>query len=89
MQPFHLWMRTATTSEQQKLAEEAGVSRGYLYQLASDVRNGSAAVAGRIAEAAERLRLRSRGRLPKITRADVSKTCAECEYAQCILRRME
>ena len=80
-------MLQATTVEQEKLASDAGVTRGYLYQLGDSIRDASSDAAGRIAAAAEFIRKKSKNRLPKISRADLSSICAECEYAKRCLRR--
>lgn len=75
------WMKLATTSEQSELAKDARTSREYLYQLGNGVHTASPAIAGRIEAAAKKLRKKSKGRLPRLTRADLSPVCGECPYA--------
>lgn len=58
------WMRLASTAEQQALADGAGTSRRYLYQLASGHRNAKLALAEALEAAAKPLRKASKGRLP-------------------------
>lgn len=88
MKPFRIWMLKATTAEQEELAQEAKLSRIYLYQIADGIKNPTVVAAGRIAEATEILRKKSKGRLPKVSRADISSVCAECEYAKRCLKRV-
>jgi len=76
------WMIAATADEQAKLAETAGTSREYLYQLANNARTASADLAGRIEDAAEELRKKSKGRLPRVTRADLCPACNSCPHAR-------
>lgn len=75
------WMRLATAFEQSKLAKGARTSREYLYQLNNGVRTPSPEIAGRIEAAAKKLRTASKGRLPALTRADLSPVCGKCPYA--------
>lgn len=79
--PLKQWMRLATTYEQVQLARKARTSREYLYQLGNDVREPSPEIAGRIEAAAKELRKSSKGRLPALTRADLSPVCGGCPYA--------
>ena len=74
------WLRAATTDEQAVLATEARTSRQYLYHIAGGFRTPSADVAGRIETAAAKLRRVSKGRLPKLTRADICPACEQCPY---------
>lgn len=81
MNAMKKWMAAATADEQSNLAENAGTSRSYLYQIASGHRkNIEADLAGRIEEAAKLLRKASKNRLPKITRGDLSPVCRACPY---------
>lgn len=82
LRPLKHWMRLATTNEQTGLAKEARTSREYLYQLGNGVREASPEIAGRIEAAAKKLRKTSKGRLPELTRADLSSVCGNCPYAQ-------
>lgn len=75
------WMKLATTSEQSELARLSQTSRQYLYQLGNGVRTASPEIAGRIEAAAKKLRKDSKGRLPKLTRIDLSPVCGQCPYA--------
>lgn len=81
MKALRKWMLLATKLEQEELAVRAGTSREYLYQIANGIRSASAAIAGNIEKAARELRKGSKGRLPKLTRADLSATCGACPYA--------
>lgn len=76
------WMRLATSYEQKELAREARTSREYLYQLSNGVREASPEIAGRIEAAAEKMHRESPGRLPRLTRADLSPVCGACPYAR-------
>lgn len=85
MKPFRLWMLRAMTTEQEKLAAKAGISRNYLYKIADGTRPASAELTAIIVGIAEGMRKASKGRLPRLTRADIAEVCAGCEYArQCI-----
>lgn len=79
--PLKKWMRLATTTEQTALAKGARTSREYLYQLSNGVRQVSPEIAGRIEAAAKKLQKTSKGRLPVLTRADLSPVCGGCPYA--------
>lgn len=81
LSPLKKWMRLATTYEQTELAKKARTSREYLYQLSNNVREASPEIAGRIEAAAKKLRKASKGRLPELTRVDMSSVCAGCPYA--------
>lgn len=81
LRPLKNWMRFATTTEQSELAKQARTSREYLYQLGNGVRAASPEIAGRIEAAAKKLRRLSKGRLPILTRADLSPVCGGCPYA--------
>lgn len=91
MKNLYAWMRLATTEEQEELAAGAGTSRLYLYQLASDnpavTREASPDLAKRLELAAEPIRKRSKGRLPKLLRTDLNSACRACEFAQRCLGR--
>ena len=67
---FRAWMRTATVRQKQAVATAAGTSLSMLYQLASEARHASSELASRIEKASGK----------KLTRADISETCAECRY---------
>ncbi len=78
-------MKAATVAEQFALAASAGTTRAYLYQIAAGARSPGADLAGRIEEAAEALRRQSKGRLPALTRGDLSAACGACPYlAKCL-----
>lgn len=81
LHPLKKWMRLATTFEQSELAKQARTSREYLYQLGNSVRTANPDLAGRIEAAAKKLRRLSKGRLPELTRADLSPVCGQCPYA--------
>lgn len=80
--PLKKWMKLATAREQADLAKRARTSREYLYQLSNGVREASPEIAGRIETAAEKIRQKSDGRLPGITRAELSPVCGGCPYAK-------
>lgn len=75
------WMSLATTAEQYELAKGARTSREYLYQLGNGVHRASPEIAGRIEAAAKKLQKSSKGRLPVLTRVDLSAVCGGCSYA--------
>lgn len=79
--PMKAWMASATVDEQKTLAEAVGTSRGYLYQLASGHRDGSADLAGKVEAATAVMHKASKGRLPKIVRTDIASACRACQYA--------
>lgn len=74
------WMIAATADELRNLASSAGTSVKHLHHLRLHYRGASSELAGRIADAAEALRRRSKGRLPELTRADLCDACKECPY---------
>jgi RNase P subunit RPR2 len=78
---FKHWMVAATVAEQVQLAELAGTTRGYLYQLANGYRSADASLAGRIEEASKVMHRRSKGRLSKVYRTDLCPSCRTCPYA--------
>lgn len=86
MNALKLWMRAATPEEQQLLAERAGTSRQYLYQLSGGHRQASAELGAAIEAATRAMARASKGRLPAIYRTDLVSACRECEYAQRCLR---
>ena len=80
---------TATPDEQEQLAQGAGTSRHYLYLLAADgkdyQRHAEPALAAKIEAASEKLHKTTKGRLPRLYRTDLARTCAGCPYArQCL-----
>ena len=80
------WMTTASTPEQNILAERVGTSRQYLYQLTSTSpavrREASPQLAKRIEEATKALHVESKKRLPVVYRTDLNSACRACEFAQ-------
>lgn len=82
LRPLKDWMKLATTMERDALIEGAHTSRDHLYHIANGVRTVSPEIAGRIEAAAKVLRKASKGRLPELTRADLSPVCGECPYAK-------
>jgi hypothetical protein len=75
------WMLSATTHEQELLADKAGTTKAHLYQLSGGYRQTSAALAGRIEAAAAEMHKASKGRLPRIVRTDLCDACRACPYA--------
>jgi hypothetical protein len=76
------WMSLATVEEQQLLAERAGTSRGYLYQLAGGHRQASAELGAAIERESKFMAKASKGRLPIIYRTDIVAACRACDFAQ-------
>lgn len=87
MEKLKKWMKVATTAEQEDLATFGGTTRHYLYQLSSGQRLCGSELAGNLEFAAENIRKRSKGRLPRLTRADLSPVCAKCKYAEKCIRK--
>jgi len=81
MNAMKKWMKAATAAEQLELAATAGTTRNYLYQIAGGHRTPSAETAGRIVDAAFRIRKASKNRLPELNRASLSPTCRVCPHA--------
>lgn len=82
-----LWMRAATTAEQDDLAARAGTSRSYLYHLSADpdkayARDADPELAARIETASLELQKETNGALPPIYRTDLNKACRQCQFAQ-------
>lgn len=76
------WMSLATVEEQQLLAERAGTSRGYLYQLAGGHRQASAELGAAIERETKVMARASKGRLPVVYRTDIVSACRACDFAQ-------
>ncbi len=76
------WMSLATVEEQQLLAERAGTSRGYLYQLSGGHRQASAELGAAIERESKVMAKASKGRLPVIYRTDIVAACRACDFAQ-------
>lgn len=80
---FIAWMKAATPAEQNELAVLAATSRSMLYQLQYSKEKGgrqaSSELAGRIEDAVIAMGDRG-GRLPALTRADLSSACASCPH---------
>ena len=82
MNSLKLWMRAATPDEQELLAERAGTSRQYLYQLSGNFRVCSAELGSAIERETKAMAKASKGRLPTVYRTDLVPACRACEYAQ-------
>jgi DNA-binding transcriptional regulator YdaS (Cro superfamily) len=67
------YMQKATAAQRQRLARLAGTTESYLYQLAGGHRKASAGCAGRLEDAAKKIKI---GALP---RQSISTDCAECK----------
>lgn len=80
--PMKQWMAAATVDEQQLLAQRAGTSRGYLYQIAGGHRQASAELGAAIERESRAMAKASKGRLPVIYRTDIVAACRACEFAQ-------
>jgi hypothetical protein len=74
------WLIFATAPEKKALAKHARISPLYLWHLANGYRNASAEMAAKIEYASERLHAETNGHLPKISRADICRTCARCPH---------
>lgn len=73
-------MAVATSDEQAALAQLAGTSKNYLYQLAKQTRVASAELAAAIEKASHIVARRSKGRLPKLPREQLCPACSTCPY---------
>lgn len=80
------WMKAASTTEQEALAQRVGTSRMYLYALANPGskyhREPRPELAIRIEAATAEMRRESKKRLPRVLRTDLNKHCAECHFAR-------
>jgi hypothetical protein len=76
------WMREATTSEQIRLAEAGGTTRGQLYQVAGGFRKFRPGKAIALERKAKEMHAETGGRLPLIYRTDMASECAGCEFAR-------
>lgn len=74
------WMDKATKEQIVELADHAGTSVGYLYQLASNRRFPSADIASRIEQAAE-LMSRTQNTPGLLPRDFIASVCSACPYA--------
>lgn len=81
MTTMKLWMRLASTAQQEDLAQRAGTSRAYLYHLAGGFREASPELAQRIEQASFAMHRETRRKLPKVYRTDLNSGCKACEYA--------
>jgi hypothetical protein len=81
MNSLKLWMRAATPDEQELLAERAGTSRQYLYQLSGGFRICSAELGSCIERETRVMAKASKARLPVVYRTDLVPACRACEYA--------
>lgn len=87
MNHFKLWMKTATTEEQQLLAHRIGSTRSYLYHLSADEdakykREPSPELAATIERVTGEMHKASGGRLPIVYRTDLATACRRCEFAR-------
>ena len=76
------WMQAATPAEWQELADAVGTSPGTLDQYAGRHRAPSTERAIAIERAAAPITKRSKGRLPRLLRTDMSTACSGCEFAR-------
>ena len=80
---LHTWLKAASIDEQQALADAAtNGSINMLFQYGLGNRRPSALKAGQIEAAAEPITRKSKGRLPRILRTDLTAACRECPYAR-------
>ena len=82
MNIFKLWMRAATTEEQELLAVNVGTSREYLYQISGGFKQCSPERGSAIERETKRMHRASKGRLPIVYRTDLVEACRLCEFAQ-------
>lgn len=80
--PFAAWMKAATTSEQEHLAERVKSSIGTLYQYSTGHRNVGVERAAQIEEVTREMSKASKGRLPVVLRTDLVEACRACPYAR-------
>lgn len=93
MRAFQLWWRRATTAERAALEAATGLTQQFFRRMVSDQpgysRVASSHSAALIEGAANAIRANAPDgarRLPELSRADLSPTCATCSYAQQCLR---
>ena len=73
----------ATPAEIDELAIAAGTSSHYLvYHLAKGKRNLSVELAAKLEEASLDLHRKSNGRVPALSRVDLTPTCTACPFAR-------
>lgn len=80
------WLDAAETIDRKRLTELVSFNLVYLYQIAKGVVTPSADWAASVEPAFLELAKGTNGRLPKLTRAHISPTCAACPYAQRCLK---
>lgn len=81
--PLARWMIAATGDEIRMLADMAGTSPQYLYQIAHGYRRASAEMAGMIELMAYIIRRDAHNgstRLPVLSRADLCDACSRCPH---------
>jgi hypothetical protein len=77
MTPLLEVLRQCSTEQQTQIAEMAGTTRNYLYQLATCQRKStSVAKAAAISAAVTRMHVRSLGKVPKISIEEIAGMCA-------------
>ncbi len=76
------WLKAATAAEQQELADAIPTSVNTLRQYACRSRATSSERAIAIEQAAAPITKRSKGRLPRLVRTDMSSACARCDFAR-------
>ena len=69
-------LRSMSVPEQHQLAEQAGTSRNYLYQLAGCTRVPGVALATRIVQAVAEWNKATKGRVPAISMAEIASMCS-------------
>lgn len=73
----------ATPAELDTLAAAAGTSSHYLvYHLAKGKRNISVELAAKLEEASLELHRASNGRVPALSRVDLTSVCTACPFAR-------
>ena len=74
MNNFKIWLDNASGDQLEELAKRALTTSAYLRHIATDRREPSADMAGRIETALNKMGIDS------VTRADLNDACAECPY---------
>jgi DNA-binding Xre family transcriptional regulator len=70
-------LRQCTTEQQQQIADMAGTTRNYLYQLATCQRKStSVSKAASISMAVTRMHVITLGKVPKISMEEIAEMCA-------------
>ena len=72
------YMKNATAKQRERLANMAGTTQSYLYQIAGGHRRASAGCAGRLERAAKLMSAKERKALGLLPRHLIAPDCADC-----------